>query len=109
MEEASTCQGLSEIFHDICRPLEGKVINLARQKGLDEVLHSQAVLAREKIDRITIKLKPLMKSGNSPSQLDQIMQRSGGILKIMRDILYYTGHAWYYESHSQPACFPFHP
>lgn len=75
IEEASTCQGLSEIFHDICQPLDTKVIKQAREKGLEQVLHSQAVSAREKIDRISFNLKPLMKSGKNYSQLDQIIAK----------------------------------
>lgn len=75
IEEASTCQGLSEIFHDITQPLDTKVIKQARQKGLEEVLRSQAVSAREKIDHISFKLKPLMKGGKNQSQLDQIIAK----------------------------------
>lgn len=74
IDEASTCQGLSEIFDDVCRPVESKVIKLARQKRLDEALNSQVTSAREQIEHMTAKLKPLLKGGK-PGQLDQIIAK----------------------------------
>jgi hypothetical protein len=74
IDEASACQSLSEIFDDICRPIKSKVVELARQKRLDEALQSQVTSAHEQIDHMTTKLKPLMENGR-PGQLDQIIAK----------------------------------
>jgi hypothetical protein len=74
MDEVSTCQSLSEIFNDISRPLRSRVIDLAREKKLDETLRSQATSAHEQVDYITAKLKPLMK-GSIPNRFDKFIAK----------------------------------
>lgn len=73
MEEVQVCQGLSQIFNEISRPLGSRVITLAREKKLDELLQSQATSAQEQTDRMTTKLKPLMNRGRgSPSRFEEL-------------------------------------
>lgn len=74
INEVYVRQSLSQIFNDASRPLSGRVIKSAREKKLDKVLRSQATSARKQIDRITTKLRPLMKGG-SPSRFDQILAK----------------------------------
>lgn len=74
IDEVSACQSLFEIFRHVSRQLENRVMKLAREQKLDEILYSQATSALEQIDDITMKLGPLNKKSHA-SRLDQFIAK----------------------------------
>lgn len=73
-DEISSCQSLFGIFSHISRPLDNRVMILARQQQLEETLNSQAAFAFEQIVEIFLKLDPLRKQSNA-SRFDQIIAK----------------------------------
>lgn len=74
MDEVYICQSLFGTFNDITRPLESRVMKLAREKNLEEALQAQATSAGEQISRIMAKFRPLM-NNISPSSFDQLLAK----------------------------------
>ena len=57
----SDCQSLSGIFTHISRPLEMRVMQLAREQQLEKISNSQATFASGQIEGNVLKLEPLKK------------------------------------------------
>ncbi|KAJ5088923.1 hypothetical protein N7456_012539 [Penicillium angulare] len=73
-DEVSACQALFGIFRHVSRPLENRVMQLARQEKLEETLQSQAAFAYQQISEITSKLEPLRKQSNA-NRFDQFIAK----------------------------------
>ncbi|KAJ5259332.1 hypothetical protein N7478_012313 [Penicillium angulare] len=73
-DEVSSCQSLFGIFSHISRPLDNKVMKLARQQQLEETLNSQATFAFGQIGEIFLRLEPLREHSNA-GRFDQIIAK----------------------------------
>ncbi|KAJ5908310.1 hypothetical protein N7495_000992 [Penicillium taxi] len=74
IDEVLTCQMLADIFSDTSSLLESRVMQLAYEKKLDKLLQSQTISAREQIDHIMKRLKPLL-DGDNDSRLNQCIAK----------------------------------
>ncbi|OQE43635.1 hypothetical protein PENCOP_c003G05902 [Penicillium coprophilum] len=58
-QEISNCRLLASIFEEVIRPVQNKVMQIAREEKLDQRLRDQSKLAHDQIREITHKLRPL--------------------------------------------------
>lgn len=63
--EIANCRVLASIFEEAISPVENRVMQMAREKNLDQRLRDQSRLAHDQIREITHKLKPLSRGRNS--------------------------------------------
>jgi len=66
-DEVYACQSLFGIFTHISRPLENRVMRLARDQQLEKTLDSQTTFAFGQIGNILLKLEPLKKRNQCQS------------------------------------------
>lgn len=86
MDEVNICQSFCVVFNHIARPLESRVMKVAKKEKLEEKLQAQANSAGEQINRIMAKFRPLMNC-TTPSSFDQLLAK----------------FRWYYTKHESQA------